>query len=143
MTLPLFTPNEIAAIQGLAKPGFQTLFRILRPAIVNVDSQSPAYKPEEDFGDDELENLDVDANVTPVCEVRGWLFAWPLVQNVSDGAGQIGTIDTHELRLPVGTDILAMDIAIRDDNGQAFIVVSTSDDDSWPDMLRCILRRRE
>jgi hypothetical protein len=150
--IPFFSPSEIAAIQSVATPLFDTVFTILRPTIKVQNPDAHDYDPTQDYGDDDLVNDDiVYKDTVPVGTCLAWLYAWPLAKDISTGAGQIGTIDTHELRVPVGTDIQAMDLAVRMDTmvdgdlstAQQFVVVATSGDDTWPDMLRAILRRRE
>ena len=145
-----FDPDELRAFQDFASPFLVTPVEIFRAAVAGEGWASPepaGYNSAYDYGDDELAGGDAeDPGTYPIAGGDGKLLAWffsHLQSDVSDDSGQMGTIDIHEVRLPIGTNILSQDLLRNRESGDIYVVVDANNDDSFPDMLRANLRRRE
>lgn len=149
--------DQLAAFQQFAVPYMRDRVEVFRPTVLAQDETNPGYVPEYDFGDDDLYPVDPPSYTYayvddlpvypygedgPVWSGLGWMFSH-IQQNVSEGGGQMGTIDIHEIRLPITADISPMDLLRLVISGDVFVVVDTNKEDTWPDMLRASLRRRE
>lgn len=134
--------SELAALRELADPYFTTPIEIYRPGTGPVDVAAPGYDPTQDYGDDEITFPDAEPGATPVAATTGWFFS-TIQTAVDNSSGQVATIDLHQLRLKLGTNIRSQDIVKRLDSGETYVVVDTNAEDTWPDMLRAALRRRE
>lgn len=135
----LISPEELAAIQSLGVLGLDTEVDIYRSGIVTIDS--PQYDPQYDYGDDEPYPVGV-AAAGRVTTALAWFYS-KLQTSISADEGQTGTIDLHEIRFAVGTDVRSRDIVRRTDNAEEYVVVDTNGDDTYQDMLRATARRRE
>lgn len=143
----LLEPEELASIRELGLEGMQTAVEIWRSAVQPEDPVGVGYDPTSDLGDDEVNDpVDVlepdEGTGSPIATVYGW-FVTQLATSVTEGAGQLTTVDVHILRIPVGVDVRPEDFVRRVDNGNQYTVVDTNTDDSWPEWLKCTLRRRE
>ena len=145
-----FDASELRAFQEFSEPFFNTPIQIFRPLLAGEAWTSPepaGYVPMYDFGDDEYVDPAIESDTTyPIAGGDGKLLAWffsHLQQNVSDDSGQVATIDIHEIRLPVGTNLLPLDTVRDTASGENYLCVDTNAEDSYPDMMRAILRRRE
>ena len=127
---PLITDNQMAAIREIAEKGMVTTVTIYRRSGV-VPSSS------DDYGD----NVEYD-ETTPSKRgsVQGWLRTAPAQQAEVDG-GMVITDAIWELRVPVGTDILAGDeVEIK---GTSYDVASIDSDTTLLPYIKCNLRTRE
>jgi hypothetical protein len=147
----MFDADELRAFQEFAEPFFNTPIQIFRPLLAGEAWTSPTppadYVPEYDFGDDEYVDPAIESDTTyPIAGGDGKLKAWffsHLQQSVTDDSGQVATIDIHEIRLPIGTDLRPQDTVRSASSREDYVCVDTNAEDSYPDMLRAVLRRRE
>ena len=145
----MFDADELRAFQEFAEPFFNTPIQIFRPPLAGEAWPTPdvGYIPMYDFGDDEYVDPAIESDTTyPIAGGDGKLKAWffsHLQQNETDDSGQIATIDIHEIRLPIGTDLRPQDTVRSTSSREDYVCVDTNAEDSYPDMLRAILRRRE
>jgi hypothetical protein len=97
--LELLTPKQLAAVREVAKLGMVT------PVIIERRSEG-TIPAGGDYGDDYLSYSETSESNRRT--VKGWFYSTPSpVQQVDDG--QIVTVNTYRLFLPVGTDILPGD----------------------------------
>jgi len=106
---------------------------------VTIERRSEVAPPVGgDYGDDFLAYT-----VTPESrrtEVRGWFYSSPTPEQHIDN-GQVVTVNTYRLYLPVGTDVLVGDhvhVGVED-----YTVSDTTAEGSWLPLLTCSLRKRE
>lgn len=129
-----FTENQMKRVRDLAMLGMIT------PVTIERRSEGP-IPPGGDYGDDFL-SYDL-TNETRRFQVKGWFQSTPTpVQQVD--TGQIVTVNTYRLFLPVGTDVRTGDhvhVAINpiDD----YTVSDTTAEGSWLPLLTCSLRKKE
>ena len=138
--MTLLTDDEIAAIRELGVSGMTTPFIISRAAVVTPSH--PSYDAAYDYGDDLLTAADPVYQSEDVATVDGWLVS-RLASDLSTGQGQLADVDLHVLRLPVGTDVRPNDVATRQDTMEAYVVIDTNSDDTWPEWTKAHVRRRE
>lgn len=144
---PLLAPSELAAIHDIAKAGMQTEIQIWRASVVPENPTDMGYDPTTDLGDDEIsDSVQISqpegGTGDLVATTWGWFFS-QLQTNVADASGQLATLDIHVVRIAVGIDVRPEDSIIRVDNGNAYTVVDTNNDDTWPEEQKVTLRRRE
>jgi hypothetical protein len=144
---PLLSPSEVAEIQNVL---------IFRPHQITGVSD-PGYDANYDYGDSDLTNPVYDyydggsssAAVQQPAEVLdndGTFSVWFLSRLQPDliaGEAQIGTTSLHVVRAPVGSNILEDDVMRVVESGQEYIVQDTNRDDSWPEMMKMLVRSRE
>lgn len=143
MPTPLLSATALAAIRSIGEGQMTTEVRILRAAPVVQDPDAPAYDPNYDFGDDDD---DVEIYEGGTYGTYGTALAWfySTVQTANEDAdGQLQTVDLHEIRLPIGTDVRVQDIVQRVDNGEQYVVIDTNAGDTWAEKLRVHARRAE
>jgi hypothetical protein len=134
MTKPLLSDSQMISIQKVALAGMQVEVTIKRPVFGSDDLGDGAFDP-------------TPAVVTqPASALRGGKLYGYLRQTGGDtvggfDAGLLATSSTYELGLPISTIVTARDIAVI--NGRDFFVQDVLDDETWPAMLNCVLRRRE
>jgi hypothetical protein len=152
---PLLSPAEVAEIQGVARGQFNTPVLIFRPG--QIAASSPEYNPSYDYGDSGLTDPVYDyfdggsssaavEQPDDVLAADGSFSVWFLSRlqpELIAGESQIGTISLHIVRAPVGSDIVEDDIMRVIDSGQEYVVTDTNKDDSWPEMMKMIVRSRE
>lgn len=86
------------------------------------------------YGDDDV------VTWTDLVTVKGWIRSTPTPVREQD-TGQVITVNTYRLLVPVGTDIAVGDLVVAD--GGEFIVSDTTAESTWQAYLWCSLRRRE
>lgn len=141
MVEPLLSAEALAEIRSIGEGQMVTEVEIFRTTVISPES----FTDPDDYayGDDEVENEEVDEYDEPAGSTRAWFYTPSLqTQNVSVD-DQLSTIDIHEVRMPWGTVVLVGDILRRKDNGDQFVVVDTNGADTWAEKLRATVRRRE
>lgn len=121
----------LAAIRGYA----QTLANSMMTTPVVIRHRAAGDKdPSNPSGDDTTE-----WNPTTT-SVFGW-FVDPSTATIQDTGGMSAIVDKPTLRLPVGTVIAGRDqVTIA---GDTWVVEDTSDDETWPAMLKVSLVREQ
>jgi hypothetical protein len=129
------TENQMVRIRDVA------LLGMITP--VTIERRSESDPPvDADYGDDYLAYATTSESRRT--EVRGWFRSTPTPQQTVDN-GQVVTVNTYRLLLPVGTDIKPGDHVHvgnadpRDD----YTVSDTTAEGSWLPLLACSLRKRE
>lgn len=143
MAQPLLSATALAQIRKIGEGQMQTLVKILRTTAVVQDADDVGYDPNYDFGDDDVEREIYEGRSE---DTYGLALAWfssTLQSTNEDGDDQIRTIDLHEIRLPVGTDVRVQDIIERVDNGEQWVVIDTNAGDTWAEKLKVHARRAE
>lgn len=131
---PLLSPSQLGAIQRMAESGMQVEVIVKRPVFVSDEDGDGGY------------DTSPDVVSQPVSVLReGKLFGY-LRQTGGDttggfDTGALVTTGLFNLGLPVGTDIVARDIAVIRD--REYRVQDVMDDETWPAMLDVTLRHRE
>ena len=122
---PLLSASQLTAIQQVGQSGMQVDVVFKRPV----------------FGSDELGDDAPDQDPQIVAQVKAYVRE--VGGDVAGGVdvARITTTRTFEIGVPIGTDVQARDIAIV--NGREFRVSQVDDDDTWPNMLNCSVRRAE
>lgn len=125
------TANQLERVRDVALLGMITPIIIERRA----GDPSPAANA---YGDDAL--IYTVTSETRRQAVKGWFFSTPTqVQSVD--TGEIVTVNTYRLFVPVGTDVLVGDhvhVGTED-----YTVSDTTAESSWLPLLTCSLRKRE
>lgn len=127
----LLTPGQLESVREAAKLGMVDEVTILR--------RTPTAPPVgDDYGDDFIDYVETTESKRTV--VKGWFYSKPTtVQSVD--TGQIITVNTYRLFLPVGTDIEPGDeVTVRD---HEYTVSDTTAESTWLPLLNVTLRRRE
>jgi hypothetical protein len=121
MTSPLVSDTEINALRDVALSGMQTDVAIYAR------------------GTEQTENGQKDVWTYSIT-VKGWFHSepTPVITLVS---GEMATVNTYRLFVPVGTAIAAGDHAVV--GSQTYIVSDTTNDETWAVLLRCSLRLAE
>jgi len=128
------TENQMERMRDLAMLGMITPLTIERRA----EGPIPAGG---DYGDDFLSYTQT--NETRRTEVKGWFQSTPTpVQEVD--TGQIITVNTYRLYLPVGTDVKVGDhVHVATNPIDDYTVSDTTAEGSWLPLLTCSLRKKE
>jgi hypothetical protein len=127
----LLTDNQLEAIQKTAMLGMQTTVSIFRPtADSGLDLTDNPYGSAPGTPQD----------ITPMGGVLGWLYSTPTPVATID-AGQLITVNTYRLWVPVDTDIRPRDRVVIGAN--TYVVSDTTADQTWPALLSCSLRLAE
>lgn len=121
MTAPLVSDAEMAALQDVALSGMQTDVSIYTRATEQTDD-----------GQESVWTLSSTA--------KGWLYSTP-TPVITLVSGEMTTVNTYRLFLPVGTAIVPGDHAVI--GGQTFIVSDTTAESTWKPLLRVSLRFAE
>jgi hypothetical protein len=121
MTTPLVSASEMAALQDLALTGMQTPVAIYdRSTVETADGQEDIW--------------------TYGRTVNGWLHSTPTPM-ITLVSGEMVTVNTYRLFLPVDTTILAGDhVTIGAKN---YVVSDTTEEDTWQPLLNVSLRLAE
>lgn len=124
--MTLLKLSQLREIQKIGELGMNTEVQIRRRLPQAKDPSNP-------YGDEDVYFAD------PVT-VMGWLVTKP-TERLDTGAGQVRTISTHQLRVPVGTSIRAGDrVAV---GGEEFVVTDATNEQSWPEWTIAYLRGYE
>lgn len=132
MVKPLLSDRQLAAVQAIGRSALRAVVVVKRPVFTAGV-----------LGDDEADmNPQVVSQPSSVLD-RGRLLGY-LRQTGGDtvggvDVGRMQTTSTFELALPVGTDIRSRDVVVIRD--LPYVVQDVVDDDTWPAMLNCTLRR--
>jgi hypothetical protein len=122
----LLTPTQLKGIQALGEKGMNIVAYIQR-------KKAPAKDPSDPYGDDIVL---YEAEVA----VKAWLVTKP-TERQDMGAGEVRTISTHTLRVPVGTIVKTADrIRVGE---ETFVVTDATNEQSWPEWTICYLRGYE
>lgn len=130
------TPNQLTRVRDVALLGMITAVVIERRSFI-ADSGAP----ENAYGDDSLTYTVT--NESRRTTVKGWFYSTPTpVQEVDNG--QIVTVNTYRLFVPVGTDIRVGDhVHVETNPRDDYTVSDTTGEGSWLPLLTCSLRKRE
>jgi hypothetical protein len=123
MTIPLFSATEMQAFQDVALQGMQSQVTIYRRTTISTDDG-------------------MTSQWTQIGVVPGWIYSVP-TQHQSLVSGEIATINTYRLFVPVGTDIAQSDKVLVLGQAQEFVVSDTIDENTWQAVLRVSLRFAE
>lgn len=128
----LLTDAQLASIQQIAKLGMQTKVTIeRRTATTGLETTDDPYGSSVSF----------DANEDPErAVVYGMLHSTP-TPVAQLNSGQLVTINTYRLWVPVGTEIDPGDHVLIADH--SYVVSDTTADETWPAFLACSLRMAE
>lgn len=125
--MTLLKLSQLRKIQAIGELGMNQVIEIYPKADQAKDPSNP-------YGDDIVEFAS--APVT----TKGWLVTKP-TERFTIGEGQVRTIATHVLRVPVGTSILAGDrVKVGDEE---FTVTDATNEQSWPEWTVAYLRGYE
>ena len=130
----LLTDNQLAAIQKTAMLGFQTEITILRS-----DPDAGLELTDDPYGSSFGTPEAVPPPVTSG-GIKGWLHSTPTPVATID-SGQLITVNTYRLWVPVDTDIRPRDRVVIGAN--TYVVSDTTADSTWPALLSCSLRLAE
>lgn len=128
------TENQMERVRDVALLGMVT------PVVIERRAEAP-IPAGGDYGDDFISYTQT--SETKRSEVNGWFYSTPTpVQEVD--SGQIITINTYRLFLPVGTDVLPGDlIHVAVNPTGDYVVSDTTAEGSWLPLLTCSLRKKE
>lgn len=119
--MSLLSAAELAAVQDVAMSGMQTDVTLsTRTTVSTDDGQQSTW--------------------TTGVTVKGWLHSTP-TPVITVVSGVMATLNTYRLFLPVGTVVSPGDHAVI--GSQTYIVSDTTNDETWPALLRCSLRLAE
>ena len=127
MTGQLLTLSQLRKIQEIGERGMNTDVEIYSRKAFAKDPSNP-------YGDEDV------AHENAPIKVKGWLVTKP-TERLDVGGGQVRTISTHQLRVPVGTSIKAGDRVKV--GGEEFIVTDATNEQSWPEWTVAYLRGYE
>lgn len=119
----LLSANELGALQYWARNGMTDTVTIQRPT-----------QTDSDYGDAESLTY-VTISTSPA-----WFRSIPTPIATAE-TGQLITVNTYRLIVPVGTDIMPKDQVVL--GPEVFIVTDTTAESTWQAMLTVSLRRRE
>lgn len=120
----LLSLSQLRGIQKLGELGMNQVVEIYRKS-------DQAKDPTDPYGDD------VVVYATAPIKVMGWLVTKP-TERLDLGEGQVRTISTHQVRVPVGTAVLPGDrVRVV---GEEFIVTDATNEQSWPEWTIAYLR---
>lgn len=120
--MPL-SPSQLAGMRAIANRYMVTAIAIQRRVLTDTV-----------YGDDEQ------TTYTTVANVKGWFYSRPTP--VADAAsGQLTTVNTYRLLVPVGTNILAGDLVKV--GADTYVVSDTTGESTWIAYLNVSLRKRE
>jgi len=125
----LLTLSQLRGIQKIGEQGMNQR--------VEIYHKTPQAKdPANPYGDEDV----IYSTESEATVVMGWLVTKP-TERIDVGSGQIQTIATHVLRVPVGTRILSEDrVKIGDEE---FLVTDATNEQSWPEWTIAYLRGYE
>jgi hypothetical protein len=125
------TDRQLERVRDVALLGMTTPITIERRAEAPIPVGG-------DYGDDFISFTTTSESRRQT--VKGWFFSTPdPVQDVD--TGQVVTVNTYRLFLPVGTDILPGDHVHV--GSQDYTVSDTTAEGTWLPLLTCSLRKRE
>ena len=123
MSIPLLSSAEIDAFRDVALQGMQDDVAIYRRSTISTDdgmTSEWAY----------------------LTTAKGWIYSVP-TQHQSLVSGEIVTINTYRLFVPVGTDIAQGDKVKIGGHSQEYICSDTISENTWQAVLRVSLRFAE
>lgn len=123
MTRALLTDKQLRNIQAIGERGMNIRVDIHPRAAQTKD-------PDHPYGDEIIE-------YGTVVSVKGWLVTKP-TERLDAGGGEVRTISTHQLRVPVGTVIKAGDRVTV--GTETFVVTDATNEQSWPEWTIAYLR---
>jgi len=123
MSGPLLSTSQLRSIQSMGERGMNTTVQIYSKSAYGKDPTNP-------YGDDDV------AYGSPAT-VKGWLVTKP-TERLDVSSGQVQTLATHQLRVPVGTAILPGDKVTI--GSEEFVVVDATNEQSWPEWTVAYLR---
>lgn len=121
MSTPLVSDSELAALRDVAEMGMQT------DVAIHARSKEKTDNGQRDMW-------------TYSTTVKGWLNSTP-TPVITQVSGEMATVNTYRLFLPVATAIRPGDHAVI--GGVTFIVSDTTGESTWNPLLRCSLRLAE
>jgi hypothetical protein len=129
--MTLLTIKQLRRLQKIGEMGMNVHVTVHR-------LQPQAKDPDNPYGDSDVQR------VTGAVKVKGWLVTKP-VERFNVGQGQVRTLSTHQLRVPVGTIIRPNDeVTVRgsglSQEGERFVVTDVTNEQSWPEWTVCYLR---
>jgi hypothetical protein len=126
----LLTDAQLGSIQKLAMLGMQTDVTILkRTASLGLETSDDPYGSSVSF-----------TSTSRSTTVKGMLHSTPTPVAIID-AGQLVTVNTYRLWVPVDTDVTNGDRVLIGTN--TYVVSDTTADETWPAFLACSLRLSE
>lgn len=126
----LLTDGQLSSIQKVAKLGMQTVVTIYRRvATTGLETTDDPYGSSLSFVEQETSTV-----------VKGMLHSTPTPTPQVD-AGQLVTVNTYRLWVPVDTDILPGDRV--EIGANTYVVSDTTADQTWPAFLGVSLRLSE
>jgi hypothetical protein len=116
---------------------------IQKTAMLGMQTSVTIWRPTTDAGLDLTDDPYGSSATSPgtnIGTVMGWLHSTPTPMASID-SGQLITINTYRLWVPVGTNIRPRDRVVIGSN--TYVVSDTSADETWPALLACSLRLAE
>ncbi len=125
------TPNQLERVRDVA------LLGMITPVV--IERRTPSSPPlGGDYGDDFVEFPET--NQSRRTDIKAWVYSTPTPEQSVD-TGQIITVNTYRMFVPVGTDVLPGDIVhVGTDD---YTVSDTTGESSWLPLLTVSLRKRE
>lgn len=127
----LLSAAQLREVQKVAESGMTTPVTIYRRTAVSATAGN-------DYGDDDLAFDETTDSLRGT--VKGWLFSTPTPVQVVD-SGEVVTVNTYRLYVPVGTDIEPGDNLVI--GSDTYTVSDTTGETTWPAVLGVSLRLRE
>lgn len=124
--MTLLKPSQLQSIQKIGETGMNISVQIQRRDAMAKDPAHP-------YGDD---IVTFGAAIT----VKAWLVTKP-TERLDVGQGEVRSISTHQLRVPVGTVIRAGDKVTV--GSEEFVVTDATNEQSWPEWTVAYLRGYE
>jgi hypothetical protein len=132
--MKLLSDSQLSAVQRVAKLGMQTDVTIFRR------SSTTGLELTDDPYGSTVSYAELPETATQTATVKGMLHS-AVVPTTDVDSGQLVTVNTFRLWVPVGTDIRPGDqVQIA---GNIYQVTDTTADQTWPPFLECSLRRSE
>lgn len=132
--MKLLSDAQLTAIQNVAKRGMQTDVTIFRR------SSTTGLEVTDDPYGSSVSYAELPETATQTSTVKGMLHS-VTVPTMDVNEGQLVTVNTFRLWVPVGTDIRPGDQV--EITGNTYTVIDTTADQTWPPFLECSLRRSE
>lgn len=132
--MKLLSDAQLAAVQNVAKLGMQTDVTIWpRSTTTGLEVTDGPYGSSVSFSE-------LPETATETATVKGMFHSQPTPTPDVD-SGQLVTVNTFRLWVPVGTRIYPGDQVVI--TGNTYQVTDTTADETWPAFLECSLRRAE
>lgn len=132
--MKLLSDAQLTAVQSVAMRGMQTDVTIFRR------STTTGLEVTDDPYGSSVGYAEIPDTATQTSTVKGMLHS-ATVPTTDVDSGQLVTVNTFRLWVPVGTNIQPGDqVEIE---GNIYQVTDTTADQTWPPFLACSLRRAE